>query len=419
MDEKPIGYLKFNKYVDKLVDNQIWMGKIESFTQRQPGIHNNDQILDRSEGKVNTDDGAIDYTELMNIVSPNLKTSCYIASFTGLYKSNFKNGKIKKNTAYNLSKLAGGRNFAVMESANSGTNSLEEAAKAESMSPRLRNPEMPLGYLDAKGEIKNYAQQVILYDEVAQRASGLISPTRRAKTSKTKHWTPKNAAFNILLETTREAASEHIKSLGKDYIAELVKKLIEESKIDVVEKLMRNMDTEYIRDLESHMNRETYNKMIKINIQRCNPLKPSHLNVCIEFNKVTYADAKIPATKAETIQRAKKDRTFLDKLLKMCFFEKPSKFKDQQEYRLVLIARETKAGQEFPRIMNIQYYKEPLSSDCNENMLNLQPIQAKSFCSRFIYCLPQAYLDDLGKSIIEERDNRVYPIVTKVRREYY
>lgn len=56
-----------------------------------------------------------------------------------------------------------------MESANSGTNSLEEAAKAERMSPRLRNPEMPLGYLDAKGGIKNYAQQVILYDEVAQR----------------------------------------------------------------------------------------------------------------------------------------------------------------------------------------------------------------------------------------------------------
>ncbi|UVH25120.1 hypothetical protein NJN40_14495 (plasmid) [Lacticaseibacillus paracasei] len=42
MDEKPIGYLKFNKYVDKLVDNQIWMEKIESFNQRQPRIHNND-----------------------------------------------------------------------------------------------------------------------------------------------------------------------------------------------------------------------------------------------------------------------------------------------------------------------------------------------------------------------------------------
>lgn len=73
MTEELIGYLKFNDFVDELVDNQIWMQRIENFTKRHPRNKNDDQIFDPYEGKVRTKDGVIDYTELMDIDSPNLK----------------------------------------------------------------------------------------------------------------------------------------------------------------------------------------------------------------------------------------------------------------------------------------------------------------------------------------------------------
>lgn len=406
MTEELIGYLKFNDFVDELVDNQIWMQRIENFTKRHPRNKNDDQIFDPYEGKVRTKDGVIDYTELMDIDSPNLKKRCYIASFTRIYKSNFeKNGRIKTNIAYNLHKLAGSRDFVVMESGNSRESSLEAAVNSINMSPRKSDPNIPLGYLDAKGKIQNYAQQVILYDTVLQAFLKITSPAIRAKMSK--DWDPKYQAFSILSEITKEDASEHIKSLGTQRVATLIKNL----DMRILQKFMRNMDTNYIKKLKPLISQEKTNALIKaIDLQRCNPLKPSNLKLTMEVGEVTYTDKIISETRQEAIQKARKDEEYRDDLLKKCIWEKPYKYITQQESRIVLIASETTANQKFPCIMNLQYYKEPLSPTNDGSEQYLLPIQAQKIHGCFIYYLRSQYFRDLHKSITEESNIRAYPI---------
>lgn len=416
MAEQTIGYLKFNDFVDQLVDNQIWMQKIESFAKEQPSIKNNDQIFDPLEGKVRTADGVIDYTELMNIDSPNLKTRCYIASFTRLCDSNFENGKIKTKTAYNLEKLSGQRDFAVLESDTECKrgSSLEKAISETQMSARIGNSNIPLGYLDAKDEIKNYVQQVILFDAVAQRRLGSIDPAVSSKISKS--WDPKHEAFSIMTESTQKDASKHIESLGIKHVASLIEAL----NMDVLQKIMRNVDTKYIKKMEPLIGQEKTNELIKsVDLQRCNPLKPSNINVSVKLEKITYTDCKIAETKEETIQKAKKSKKYRDWLIKKCIFEKPCKFASQQESRVVLIARETIPNQEFPCVMNVQYYKEPLLKNEDGSMEYLIPIQSQKFYGWFIYYFRKQYLIDLCKSITEEKYIRAYPnVATRIPRKY-
>lgn len=418
MDEELIGFLKFNHYVNKLVDNQIWMPRVESFNKRHPRNKNDDQISDPLEGKVEVADGSINYTELMNLTGTKQKSACYIASFTGLHKEDFSNGRIRKEVADELEQVSGNRDFALMEANIKGknsTNSIDEAFNdPDIMSPRLVDSNVPLGYLDSNGENRHYMQQIIMADRVQQNALSTLSKYRVPESLKKED--PKYIASNIITATSRDQAVKLILDLGRETIASIIQKL----PMEVSQKFIRNMDWKYVENLQSLLSSPKYIALKKAwRCQLANQLEPNNLEKFIKFKAVKYTKETIHEKKEEVLEKAKKCEKYRNDLLEECLFEKPKEYACQKEYRIVLVVETTKENQELPCVMDLQFYKEPLSHDNKGIMQFHEPIQAKKVCNDFIYNLEQSDLINLGKSIIEDSDNRVYPIVTKVRREYY
>ena len=418
--EEPIGYLKFNDFVDQLVDDQFWLQRIDYFAKTNPNIPNNDKgkITDCLEGKVEVADGTVDYTELMNPTGTKLKSACYIASFTGLREQDFSNGKIRKDIADDLAQLAGDRNFALLEADimnKKSTNSIVQAINDPyRMSPRLVDPKKPLGYLDSKGRNRHYLQQVIMDDMVLQNVFSNLSEYKEPENYKKED--PKYIASIIIAATSKEQATKLILGLGRKTIAGIIQKL----PMEVSQKFIRNMDRKYIENLRSLLSPKKYTDLKKAwRCQLANQLEPNNLKMTMQFKAVEYTKEIIHEKRATVLKKAKKCEKYRNDLLKECIFKKPKEYDFQKEYRIVLVVQATKENQELPCVMNLQFYKQPLIPNDNGVMEFLQPIQTKKVRNCFIYNLNRSDLINLGKSITEDENSRVYPnVASKIPRKH-